>query len=256
MNLTTADSLSSSSSSSSTSTSTQAQADCPFDLVTIDLDGTLVDSVKDLHEAVIRMQHALARPTSTETDVRSWVGNGIEKLVHRALTGDMEAVAEPDTFIPGLAAFMQAYAEVNGQYSTLYPGVMQGLTWLATLGIPIVMVTNKASQFARPLLQHQGIDHFFVQRIGGDDVPSKKPDPDALLLAAKLCAVAPERSVHIGDSISDFKAARAAGFKVIGVTYGYNHGHSVSALEAPLAPDAIMDSFVELPEVFQQFRPV
>ncbi len=101
--------------------------DCPFELVTIDLDGTLVDSVGDLHAAVSSMLHSMAlRPAAIE-DVRQWVGNGVERLVHRALTRCMDVDAEQVQFKSALELFQTAYQLVNGQQSRLYPDVLQGL---------------------------------------------------------------------------------------------------------------------------------
>lgn len=222
-----------------------------IELIAIDLDGTLVDSVKDLYEAVVLMQSALSLDVSSEEAVRDWVGNGINRLVHRALTGDMHRDAEPDLFDRALVEFNDAYAATIGRYSTLYPGVPEALAWMAC-EVPLVMVTNKASSFANRLLEQMKIDRFFVHKIGGDDVVAQKPDPEALLLAAGLVRAVPENSVLIGDSISDFKAARAAGFHSIGVTYGYNHGVPVRELDPSLRPDAVMDSFLELPEVLKR----
>lgn len=223
-----------------------------IELIAIDLDGTLVDSVRDLYEAIVMMQCDLSREASSEEAVRGWVGNGISRLVHRALTGDMQTDAEPVLFQRALTGFNDAYATTIGRYSTLYPGVLEALQWLASRDVPLVMVTNKASVFANRLVEQLEIDQFFVHQIGGDDVVAQKPDPEALLLAAKLCAATPARSVLIGDSISDFKAAHAAGFHSVGVSYGYNHGVPVRALEPTLAPDAVIDSFLELPEVLRQ----
>lgn len=218
------------------------------ELITIDLDGTLVDSVGDLHEAVARMQRALSLPESTEAQVRHWVGNGVEKLVHRALSADMELAAQPGIFEPALILFGQAYDEVNGTRSTLYPGVLEGLEWMKSLEIPLVMVTNKAARFAYPLLDNLGISSYFSYCVAGDEVSEKKPAPAALLKAARHCAVKPQKSVMIGDSISDIRAARAAGFSVISVSYGYNHGQSVRQLVGLDKPDFIVDSFSELPQ--------
>ncbi|MFK7853286.1 MAG: phosphoglycolate phosphatase [Granulosicoccus sp.] len=225
---------------------------CNFDLVAIDLDGTLVDSVGDLHAAVVDMLVAIDRPPVEEEDVRSWVGNGVERLVHRALTRHMDRDADEVEFKTGLACFQQAYERVNGRQSRLYPGVAEGLEWLATLGIPLVMITNKASQFAYPLLASMNIAEFFQHGIAGDEVAAKKPDPAALLLAAERFEANPERCLLIGDSVSDIKAARAARFTSICVSYGYNHGQSVRALQGQLKPDAIIDSFTELPTAFTQ----
>ncbi len=224
-----------------------------IELIAIDLDGTLVDSVKDLYEAVVMMQTALSLDASSEEAVRGWVGNGIGRLVHRALTGDMHVDAEPALFEQALTGFNDAYADTIGRYSALYPGVVEALEWMASRQVPLVMVTNKASSFANRLVEQLEIDQFFVHKIGGDDVVAKKPDPEALLLAARLCGAIPGHSVLIGDSISDFKAARSAGFHSVGVSYGYNHGVPVRELDQSLAPDAVIDSFLELPEVLGRF---
>ncbi len=224
-----------------------------IELIAIDLDGTLVDSVKDLYEAVVLMQTALSLDVSSEEAVRGWVGNGINRLVHRALTGDMLMDAEPVLFESALVEFNDAYAATIGRYSTLYPGVLEALERMV-FEVPLVMVTNKTSSFANRLLEQMKIDRFFTHKIGGDDVVTQKPDPEALLLAARLCSAIPEHCVLIGDSISDFKAARAAGFHSIGVSYGYNHGVPVRELDPSLRPDAVVDSFLELPEVLQRLK--
>jgi len=223
-----------------------------FDLIAIDLDGTLVDSVGDLHEAVVRMQRAMQMEHASIEQVRSWVGNGIERLVHRALSNSMHGDAPDELHQQGLAHFVTAYEGVNGSCSCLYPGVRDGLDWLASLNTPLVVVTNKAGQFARPLLGSLGIGHYFEHQICGDDVDVKKPDPAALFLAARRCVAVPRRSVMIGDSISDIKAANAAGFAMIAVSYGYNHGYSIRDVGAADHSDAVIDSFDELPAVFER----
>ena len=218
------------------------------ELVTIDLDGTLVDSIADLHAAVSRMQLELNKAPASLEQVRNWVGNGIERLVHRALTQSMQANADPELFSSAFALFNSAYTTCNGAHSALYPGVVQGLDWLAAEGVPLVCVTNKAGQYSRPLLDTLGIADYFEHHIAGDDVSEKKPDPAALLKALKLCNACALRSVMIGDSLHDIRAARAAGFKMIGVSYGYNHGHPLDQLSGADQPDIIIDSFSELPD--------
>lgn len=218
-----------------------------LELIAIDLDGTLVDSVKDLYQAINRMQHRESLPLSSEADVLGWVGNGIERLVHRALTGDMTEEADPLLFARAITVFRQAYTELVGHHSHLYPGVLKGLDWMAGLNLPLVVVTNKDAVFANELLQQMGILHYFAAVIGGDDVNARKPDPEALLLAARRYGAAPQRCLLIGDSIPDFKAASAAGYLCVGMRYGYNHGRAIESLDASEAPDAVLDSFLELP---------
>lgn len=226
--------------------------DTPYELIAIDLDGTLVDSVGDLHFAVSKMQQTMQREISAETDVRHWVGNGIERLVHRALSNSMDTDAELKLFDVGLPLFEEAYADSNGKYSSLYPGVAEGLHWLSRLDIPLVIVTNKARRFAEPLITALGIGEYFDFLVAGDDVTDKKPHPAALLDAARRCSAAPTHSILIGDSISDIKAARAASFISVSVSYGYNHGLPIQVGKGQLRTDAIVNSFDELPSVFQK----
>ena len=134
--------------------------------------------------------------------------------------------------------------------SCLYPGVKEGLEYLKAEGYPLGCVTNKAAQFTEPLLQNLGVYDYFSIVISGDTLEKKKPDPMPLLHAANFFKVAPEQALMIGDSISDVKAARAAGFQIFCMTYGYNHG--VDIREAK--PDAIMDSMTELPDVLSKFK--
>lgn len=150
--------------------------------------------------------------------------------------------------------FTSAYQQINGTLSALYPGVIDGLEYLRTLNIPMVVITNKASRFSTPLLKALDIASYFEHHIAGDDLPQKKPHPAPLLHAAKLCAATPARCLLIGDSISDIKAARSAAFTMICVSYGYNHGQNVRELSAMLKPDSIIDSFTELANCLRQFE--
>ena len=226
----------------------------PFDLVAIDLDGTLADTVADLHAATVRMQEGLGLERAPLEAVRGWVGNGVERLVHRALTGAMERDAPPDLFAAALPRFLVAYEACNGTAATLYPGVERGLERLAALGTPLACVTNKAGRFSRPLLEALGIAGRFAYHVAGDDVPAKKPDPAALHEAARLAGVAPSSSVLVGDSVSDIRAARAASFGIVAVSYGYNHGRPVRRLRGAERPDAVVDSLEELPELFARLE--
>ncbi len=218
-------------------------------LVLIDLDGTLVDSVPDLSYAVDHMMMALEMPQHGEQKVRQWVGNGIEKLVKRALTDDMDAEPETDLFEQGLRIFKGSYAECNGRHSVLYDGVQEGLDWLKQEGFTIACITNKAQQFTVPLLEKLNVWDYFQLVISGDSLPKKKPDPMPLLHCAAHFSVKPSQALMLGDSMTDVKAARNAEFgAIICVTYGYNHG--VDIREA--SPDAVIDSFVQLPELLQK----
>lgn len=222
----------------------------PFNpkLVLIDLDGTLVDSVPDLAYSVDQTMRVLGLPIRGEAAVRTWVGNGVKTLVERALTNDLHQPADPAALEPALAVFMAIYAENTSQRSRIYPGVMEGLDFLHHCkNLKVACVTNKAEQFTHKLLKDLGIFERFALVVSGDTLLEKKPHPLPLLYAAEQLGVQTSDALMIGDSKSDVKAARAAGFKVIAVSYGYNHGEDIRDYQ----PDAVIDSFQELTTLIQ-----
>jgi len=220
-------------------------------LITIDLDGTLVDSIGDLHASVNQMQQKLAGPERSEQQVRRWVGNGADRLVHRALTNSMETDAPPDEFARAINYFRLAYQSINGKYSHLYPGVLSTLGILRDTQCRLICVTTKPAQFTRPLLEVLQIYDYFELILSGDDLPLKKPHPLPLLHAAEFASTIAQNCLHVGDSNSDIKAARSAGFQIACVSYGYNHGIDVHSLQGDLKPDVVLDSFDQLPELWR-----
>lgn len=214
------------------------------EMLLFDLDGTLVDSVPDLAFCLNAMLTELALPAASEEEVRMWVGNGAERLIKRAITRRMDGEPEDRALLQrALARLMEIYAENTDQYSRLYPGVIEGLGYARSLGCPLGLVTNKAERFTLPLMRSLGIlDHFDIV-VGGDTLPTQKPHPGPLLHCAGQYRAAPARSVMIGDSINDLQAARAAGMRILCVSYGYNHGNDIGTH----GPDAILHSLAELP---------
>ncbi len=211
-------------------------------MILIDVDGTLVDSVPDLAYCVDEMMARLGRPPRGETAVRDWVGNGVERLVRRALSGELDAEPDEADFERAYPIFLDLYAENTSKRSVLYPGVRQGLDYLMANGYALGCVTNKAARFTLPLLRDLGVLDAFGIVVSGDSLPEKKPHPMPLLHAARHFGVAPRDALMIGDSVSDVTAARAAGFRIICMSYGYNHGRDIR--EA--GPDAVIDSMAEL----------
>lgn len=200
-----------------------------FQSVTFDLDGTLIDTVGDLTAASNRMLLDLGLPTYGEDEIRLFIGRGINVLVERCLTRPEPPSAE--LLEQAIALFKQHYAEVNGRFSSLYPGVVEGLqAWRAT-GLPMAVITNKAAAFTEPLLDRKGLREFFPVVVSGDTTAHKKPHPEPVLHACRMMGCAPERNLHIGDSIHDIHAAKAAGSAAWCVPYGYNEGRQVSAAD-------------------------
>lgn len=216
-------------------------------MILIDVDGTLVDSVPDLYFCVDEMMKALDMPLRGEARVRTWVGNGVERLVRRALTDSLDGEPDDGLFDKAYPIFLELYAENTSKRSRLYPGVVEGLDYLQSAGYKLGCVTNKAEQFTVPLLQDLGIYERFGIVVSGDTLTEKKPHPLPLLHAAEFFDVKPEHALMLGDSMSDVKAARAAGFQIICMSYGYNHGIDIRDAN----PDAVLDSMAELSSVLE-----
>lgn len=219
-------------------------------MILIDVDGTLVDSVPDLAFCVDETMKRIGRAPWGEGPVRDWVGNGVERLVKRALVGRLDGEPDAATFDNALPIFMEIYAQNISKRSLLYPGVLRGLDELQAMGYILGCVTNKAARFTEPLLRDLGVIEYFKIVVSGDTTPKKKPDPLPLLCAAERLGVLPDESLMIGDSVNDVTAARQAGFQVVCVPYGYNHGQDIR--EA--APDAVIADLSELPALLRAAR--
>jgi phosphoglycolate phosphatase len=211
-------------------------------MILIDVDGTLVDSVPDLTFCVDEMMKRLGREPWGEARVRNWVGNGVERLVQRALTGELDGEPDKTSYDAAYPIFLELYAENTSKRSRLYPGVREGLDYLRGAGYRLGCVTNKAERFTVPLLKDLGVYDAFRIVVSGDTLPYKKPHPAPLLHAAEFFKVAPQNALMVGDSISDVKAARAAGFMIACVPYGYNHGDDIRLAQ----PDLVIESLAGL----------
>jgi len=211
-------------------------------LIMIDVDGTLVDSVPDLTYCVDETMKQLGRESWGEATIRDWVGNGVQKLVELALTGGLKAMPNLEDYDKAYPIFLGLYAENTAKRSCLYDGVREGLDYMKSKGYLLGCVTNKAEQFTLPLLKELGIFDDFSIVISGDTLAKKKPDPLPLLYSAEHFGVDPKDCLMLGDSVSDVKASRAAGFDIICMSYGYNHGIDIAYEK----PDLVIDSMCDL----------
>ena len=215
-------------------------------LVLFDLDGTLVDSVGDLAWCGNEMRRSLEMPLYDPEVARRWVGNGLERFVKRVLTSDMEAEPEETLFNAGLEIFKRLYAEHASDHSRLYPGAIETLKYLAGLDLHLACVTNKPEPFTSGLIAAMGLSDYFGLVVAGDTTARKKPDPMPLHYAADHFAVDYDECLMVGDSSNDVQAARAAGFNVVCVPYGYNHGNDIRDSN----PDLVVENLIELNEMF------
>jgi phosphoglycolate phosphatase len=212
------------------------------EMILIDVDGTLVDSVPDLAYCVDEMMTTLGRSPCGELRVRDWVGNGVERLVRRALSGTLDGEPDDADFNRAYPVFLELYAENTSVRSCLYPGVREGIDMLKAANYRLGCVTNKAARFTEPLLKDLGVYDDFAIVISGDTLTKKKPDPAPLLHAARYFGCDPANAMMVGDSVSDVAAARAAGFQIVCMSYGYNHGIDIRES----APDAVINTLTEI----------
>ncbi|MBC3833604.1 phosphoglycolate phosphatase [Undibacterium amnicola] len=198
----------------------------------VDLDGTMLDTAPDFLVAINRMRAEFSLSDLDILTITNFVGKGSENLIHRVLSTDFEPTLVEQNFEQAMASYQKHYLAINGDYSTLYPEVIEGLQALKAQGLRLACVTNKPIAFTRPLLAKKDLQGFFDVVYGGDSLARKKPDPLPLLQVCLDFHLAPAQVVAIGDSSNDAKAARAAGCPVLTVPYGYNHGEAVQTIES------------------------
>jgi phosphoglycolate phosphatase len=200
-------------------------------LLAVDLDGTLVDSAPDIAHCLGVALEAVGLDAPGEARTRTWIGDGIETVIARALAAadserkgrdpptDSQAAADRQAAV--LAAFTTCYRSHLFVRTELYPTVDATLDALRARGIRLCCVTNKRHAFSEALLEQAGLRDRFELVLGGDSLPEKKPSPLPLRVAAKRLGIDPELATLVGDSPQDLRAARAAGFGFVFAAYGY-----------------------------------
>jgi phosphoglycolate phosphatase len=207
-----------------------------YEHVVFDLDGTLIDSRADLAAAVNHVRTCLGLPSIVPETVYAYVGDGARALVERAL-----GPADADRVSAALALFMDYYAAHLLDATRPYPGVAETLERLAARGIALSVLTNKPVAMSRAILDGLGLLPRFVEVIGGDSLPTRKPDPAGLELLRGLTATPRERVLLVGDSPVDVHTAAAGGVAFCGVAWGLQP----EALRAA-RPERLIDTPQEL----------
>lgn len=216
-------------------------------LIAFDLDGTLLDSVPDLAVAADQACQELGFSSVSEEQVRDYVGNGADVLIGRSLSRNLtvDPSLEPELLKKARILFDDFYEQGGHKLSHLYPSVKETLAELDKAGFTMALVTNKPSKFVPDVLAQHGIDKYFVDVLGGDSFPEKKPNPVALNWLLEKHNVKAEEMLMVGDSSNDIKAAKNAGCHSFGLTYGYNHGEPISVSN----PDYVADNIAQLLDV-------
>jgi phosphoglycolate phosphatase len=225
-----------------------------IDAVIVDLDGTMVDTLGDFELALNRMLADFSLPAVSRSFIEATVGKGSEHLIRSTLefirnqsqghTDTAQSAIDLIAYDDAWRSYQKHYLACNGQASAVYPGIPEGLDALAARGLPMACLTNKPLAFAQPLLKAKQLDSYFTYVFGGDSFERKKPDPLPLLRTCEALGSTPQRTLMIGDSSNDARAAHAAGCPVVLMTYGYNHGQDIRKTPARAHMDRLTDLMV------------
>ena len=220
-------------------TADEAGFNVTADLLIFDLDGTLIDSKRDLADAVNATRGWMNLPPLEDERVYSYVGNGAPVLVRRALPDASEEDADR-----ALRFFLDYYREHMLDATTLYPGVREALDRLHGAGVPMAVLTNKPVRFSIRLLEGLGLEMHFFRVYGGNSFEEKKPHPMGIELLVAESGADRARTVMVGDSAVDVRTARNACVRACGVTWGFQ---PETFTEAP--PDFMIDEMSALADM-------
>ncbi|MBN8614218.1 MAG: HAD family hydrolase [Deltaproteobacteria bacterium] len=184
--------------------------------VLFDLDGTLLDSLEDIGDAMNAVLASLGHPTHTMRAYQTLVGEGARELARRALPP--EARGEVDHVLARYKAHYRANLVVK---SKPYDGIATMLEALARASIPMAVVTNKPHDVAVDIVAQVFAPHTFAHVIGQRDGHPHKPDPSGALAVVRALGVDPAQAFFVGDTDTDMRTARNAGMRAIGVTWGF-----------------------------------
>ncbi len=215
--------------------------------VLFDLDGTLIDSKKDIAAAAnAARRHFGMCPLDLDTLV-GYIGWGVEHLNRKAL-----GTEDPAILAEGLKVLGAHYREHCVDQTLVFPGTRELLEALTKRGLKLGLVSNKPHELTLITLQKLGLFHYFSAILGGDSTQNKKPNPDPLLAVLREMGVSPEEAVMVGDSSVDLEAARAAGMRVGLVSHGFVPKEKLESLH----PDWLVDSLGQLADLLPFIKPL
>ena len=210
--------------------------------VVFDLDGTLVDSRRDIAEAANHALKKSGRAPLSHAELESYVGDGAPLLMSRAARVDLK---DPQTAAL-VADFLDYYAEHAIDHTTIMPGALAALDALGEYALGVC--TNKPRRTSLAVLAGLQLQARFKGVVAGDDLPQRKPHPSMVQEAARQLGVAVAEVVMVGDGPQDVEAGRAAGALTVGVRGGIQAFERLAASQ----PDLMIETLAELPEALSR----
>ena len=220
-------------------------------LAIFDLDGTLIDSAPDLADALDFALRTEGLPACGEPQARDYIGNGANRLVHRAITGEFDGIADESVFSKVFHTFLERYDEHLFHRSQVYCAVDQTLGQLRQSGWTLAVATNKPARFSRPLLKLAGIERHFSAVVSGDTLERKKPDAMPIIHLIEQFSTTAQNAAMIGDSATDVESAANAGVRCLAVGYGYHGGYDLQ--QDPRCE--VVDEFAALRSILENLIP-
>ena len=217
-----------------------------------DLDGTLFDTYPEIYAAVAAAARALGLALAADEEAaRGFMGGGLSRFAKRVLTGEMDGEPDPEDHELLFGRAQREYERLLLSRDSLYAGVPATLRALREEGWLLAVATNKLAAFTRPLLERFLGDVDFACVRCRDSQPQAKPDPAMVHDILAQLGLAPAQVLFVGDTLVDVATARAAGIRMVGVSYGYHPGEDARALGA----DHLIDGFAELLPLARRLSP-
>lgn len=199
-------------------------------LIVFDLDGTLINSIPDLTDAVNHMRAGFSLAILSQDDVTTLVGEGAVRLIEGALPG-----FSPEDRQKGLECFLEYNFQHIVDKTRFYPGVTETLHLLKESGYILTVASNKSEPHCKEILRLLQADHFFSAVLGAESAAERKPSPAPIIHLMKQFGVSCSETVMVGDSINDIKAGKSAGVFTIGCEFGYGTSAELKDADATIS---------------------